>query len=122
MTPKEKEFVLEYLNNGYNAMGAWKKVYDKPDGYKGGYVYDVLNKPEIKEFIREYQRKKAEALDLTNDMIMRKLMEIAFAQKGDAYYRSADQLKALDMLKQMLGDDKKDNVIKVIVNDNSGIE
>lgn len=120
MTPKEKEFVLEYLSNGYNAQKAYRTIYQKEG--KTDHCYIILNKPEVKAFIQEYRGKRLEAMMVDSNRIMEKLTEIAFAEKGDKYYRSADQLKALDMLKQMLGDDKKDNVIKVIVNDNSGIE
>lgn len=122
MTPKEKEYVMEYLNNGYNALQAYNKVYNKPKGYKSGTPYDILNKPDIKAFVREYREKKLQALDITNERIMEKLEEIAFSAEGDKYYKPADKLKALDMLKEMLGDSKEQNVIKVIVNDNSGIE
>ncbi len=117
MTPKEKEYVLEYLSNGYNALKAYKKVYDKPEGWKSGTPYDVLNKPEIKAFIREYQRKKTEALDITNEKIIAKLAEIAFSAEGDKYYKPVDKLKALDMLKSFLNETDTETVIKVKIDD-----
>ena len=120
MTPKEKEFVMEYLANGYKVQQAYRKVY-KREG-TANYAYDILNKPEIKEFISEYRRKKLEALNIDCERIIEKLEEIAFAEKGDKYYKSADQLKALDMLRGMLGDDKKDNIIKVVIDDNGRIK
>ena len=119
MTAKEKEYVLEYLANGYNAQKAYNKVYKKPDGTKSGYAYDILAKPEIKQYIREYRRKKLEALNVDNERIIEKLTEIAFAEKGDDYYKSADQIKALDLLQKMLSDrdGKEDMIIKVKIDE-----
>lgn len=117
MTPKEKEYVLEYLANGYNAQKAYNKIYKKPDGTKSGYAYDILNKPDIKEFIREYRRKRMEALNIDNERIIEKLEEIAFSAEGDKYYKPADKLKALDMLRQMLGSSADDVIIKVKIDD-----
>ena len=123
MTPKEKEYVLEYLANGYNALKAYNKVYNKPNGYKSGTPYDILNKPDIKAFVRDYREKKLQALDITNDRIMEKLEEIAFSAEGDKYYKPADKLKALDMLRQMLSSSGDDEVvIKVKIDDNATIK
>ena len=117
MTPKEKEYVLEYLSNGYNAQKAYNKVYKKPDGAKSGWAYDILNKPEIKEFIREYRKNKMSALNIDNERIIEKLEEIAFSADGDKYYKPADKLKALDMLRQMLGASGDDVIIKVKIDE-----
>ena len=124
MTPKEKEYVLEYLANGYNAQKAYQKVYNKPEGSRNGYAYDILRKPEIKAFISEYRKKRMEAFNIDNDRIIEKLLEIAFSDKDDKYYKSVDKLKALDMLRGMLSSsgDNDEMIIKVEIDDKGNIK
>lgn len=124
MTPKEKEYVLEYLANGYNAQKAYQKVYAKPEGYRTGQAYYILNKPDIKQFISEYRSEKIKALNIDNDRIIEKLEEIAFSDKDDKYYKSVDKLKALDMLRGMLSSsgDNDEMIIKVEIDDKGNIK
>ena len=52
----------------------------------------------VKEYIRELQKERFEALNISAERVAEKLADIAFAAKDDNYYNVTAQLKALDLL------------------------
>ena len=57
--------------------------------------------------MQEYlEKRKAEIyhnVSVDAEMVMSKLAEIAFSEKGDSDYTTKDKLKALDLLQKQLG-------------------
>lgn len=104
MTMKNEEFCLEYCANGYNGTNAYKKVYGTPtDTVAGANATRLLAKQEIQNRIKEIRKNKLIQMQIDADRITEKLAEIAFTEKGDQYYKSQDQLKALDLLAKAFG-------------------
>lgn len=65
--------------------------------------YKLLKQESVKEYIKEIQKDRFEALNISADRIAEKLSDIAFAEKGDETYNTQAQLKALDLLQKQLG-------------------
>ena len=104
LNPKQEEFCSEYCANGYKIGEAYKTVYGT-EGKSNASV--IFHKPEVQEKIAEIRRQKLIELQIDADRVTEKLAEIAFSCKGDEYYKSADQLKALDILSKTLGMQKQ---------------
>ena len=97
-------FCNEYVANGYNAVQAYVVAYPKSsfESAKGN-ANRLLRTPEIKEYIKELQRERFEALNISSDRIAVKLADIAFAGRKDEDYPVSAQLKALELLQKQLG-------------------
>lgn len=103
MTAKEKAFCEEYVINGYNATQAYLKVYEASYDNAQSNSYKVLQRPHVKVYIELLQKAQFDTAYITPERVALKLAEIAFAPKGDKYYNSTAQLKALDLLQKQLG-------------------
>ena len=108
LTEIQEDFCLQYVANGYHVAEAYAAAH--PDStmksaQNSGYRYMKI--PEVKQRIEELRKEKLDALSIDADRVLEKLAEIAFAQKGDKDYRSSDQLKALQLMIQSLGLEKK---------------
>lgn len=104
LNAKQKIFCEEYVANGYNAQSAYKVAYKCGDSATLKVSpYKLLKQESVKEYIKEIQKDRFEALNISADRIAEKLSDIAFAVKGDETYNTQAQLKALDLLQKQLG-------------------
>lgn len=104
LNSQSKAFCEEYVANGYKATEAYMIAYPNSSRESARRSSSkVLLKPEIKQYIKEIQRERFEALNISADRIAEKLAEIAFADKKDTDYTATSQLKALDLLQKQLG-------------------
>lgn len=104
LNSQSKAFCEEYVANGYKAVEAYMIAYpnsSRESAYRSS--SKVLLKPEIKQYIKDIQRERFEALNISAERIAEKLAEIAFADKKDTDYTATSQLKALDLLQKQLG-------------------
>lgn len=103
LSPKEKAF-CEYYIECYNAPEAYQKAY--PDSTiltAKSAAYQVLKRPRVKEYLKQLQAEAFERAMINPERVAIKLAEIAFAQKGDEYYNTQAQLKALDLIQKQMG-------------------
>jgi len=99
LTFKQKLFVKHYMTNGYNATQAYMSVYpDSSHAAAMSSASDLLSNPTLKAYIQREQEEVAEALLLTKEKIINKLMEII---KGDG--RNSDKVSAMKLLSEMTG-------------------
>lgn len=119
MKQKHKEFADEYLANGYNPRAAYMKVYVGSSKETASVnAYRILRREEVKEYVDEVRKGLFEARMVDATRWASEVADIAFADKGDEYYTTADKLKALQMLQKYLGLDvqkieQKQEVIEV---------
>lgn len=125
MNKQQEDFCYYYCGN-YNAAEAYRKAYnlDEKDSIRTAQngACKLLKREDVKELVRQIRKDKIEALQIDADRVTEKLAEIAFSEKGDEYYRSIDQLKALSLLADCLGMKEKkvevkQEVIKVGITD-----
>ena len=100
---KQQAFCEEYVANGYNAQKAYAVVYDCwNEASLRSNTCRLLRNEKIKEYIRELQKERFEALNISAERVAEKLADIAFAEKDDNYYNVTAQLKALDLLQKQM--------------------
>lgn len=104
LTVKQVAFCEEYVANGYSATKAYQTAY--PDAGEGTAKVNsckLLKRDDIKNYIKQLQKERFEALNISAERIAEKLAEIAFAPKNDQDYTATSQLKALDLLQKQMG-------------------
>lgn len=81
LTPKEKEFVRQYILNRNGAEAARKA------GYKGKYpdriAYQLLEKTRVRDAIAQNEKKVSEKFEITQEKIVQELAAIAFGHAGN---------------------------------------
>lgn len=103
LTKANKEFCHEYVANGYKAVPAYIAVYNcKPISAKK-LARDLLKKEVVKEYIKEIQKERVEALNISADRVLEELAKMAFADKDDKFFTPAIKAKALDMIQKQIG-------------------
>ena len=101
---EQKAFCEEYVANGYNAQKAYAIVYDCwNEASVRSNTCRLLKNEKVKEYIKELQKERFEALNISAERVAEKLAYIAFAEKDDNYYNATAQLKALDLLQKQMG-------------------
>lgn len=103
LTPKQKAFCEEYVANGYHISNAYRIAY--PDANEHSVKtnsYKIMKYPEVKEYIKELQKERFEALNISADRIACELAELAFSGFDDNN-NATSKLKALDLLQKQLG-------------------
>ena len=103
LNKKQENFCLEYVKNGYNATQAYKTAYQCTDSTASSQGCRLLKNPKVLERIKAIQKEEFQAACITAERVGKKLAEIAFSSKGDRYYNSQAQIKALDLLQKQLG-------------------
>ena len=104
LTPKQRVFCEEYITNGFNALAAYRKAFPKASANKKpSYPYTLLNTPHIKAYIEQRRSEIFESLQIDQKRVMSEIAEIAFAEKGDEIYTTANKVKALELLCKVLG-------------------
>lgn len=96
-------FCNEYVANGYDAVRAYVIAYPKSSLESArGNANRLLRTPEIKEYIKEIQKERFEALNISAERIACELAQLAFSDFDDNNTASS-KLKALDLLQKQLG-------------------
>lgn len=107
---KHKKFVNEYLSNGGNASKAYLKtvsVKQHPDTAKAN-ASRILQRPEVKEYLDEEQRKLKEKYNITTEFIINEYMDLLESCKdgldGEGTLPDrATWVKTLHQLTKLLG-------------------
>ena len=103
LTDKERAFIDAYLTNGFRKCDAYMSVWNCAYSTAHTQCYITFKRPEVQEYL---EKRKAEIYHNVSgdaEMVMSKLAEIAFSEKGDSDYTTKDKLKALDLLQKQLG-------------------
>lgn len=96
-------FCYEYVANGYKAVPAYMAAYPNSSEISAkANAHRLLNTPEIKELIREIQKERFEALNISAERIACELAGLAFSDFDDNN-SATSKLKALDLLQKQLG-------------------
>jgi phage terminase small subunit len=77
LTPKQKRFVEEYLVDLNATKAAIRAGYSEKRASEIG--YQLLQKTTVSEAIREAMQARSERTEITQDMVLRQLAKIAFA-------------------------------------------
>lgn len=103
LTEQEKQFILIYISNGFNATDAYDITHPNVNARKSYSSNAYKYRKRLQPFIEEKMRDKMEALDITAEHILMELAEMGFAPKGDEDYCASVKLKALDLLQKQMG-------------------
>jgi phage terminase small subunit len=103
LTKKEMAFCEAYVLEGLSAGAAYKKAYDCADSTASTMGWKVLYREGVKEYIETLQKEAFEKACISAEKVALKLGEIAFSEKEDGVYKTAEKLKALDLLQKQLG-------------------
>lgn len=76
LTPKQKQFCEEYLIDLNQTQAAIRAGYSQKTA--GSIGNENLTKPEIQQYIQELQNKRAERVEITQDMVLKEYARIAF--------------------------------------------
>lgn len=100
ITLKMKNFVEEYMKNGFNGTKAYQKVYQQDLAKAGPSASRLLNRPEIKAYI-----KNLKDIDEENITTKRKILQETLAILQDAKNESRfnDALRAIDIVAKLEG-------------------
>lgn len=101
MTKKHQLFADTYLSNGMNARQAYLAVYGEKTTKDPTYCYDLLRRPDIKEYIEQKRNETYEALNIDALRVMEEIAKIAFGEPGKDLPLNT-KLKALDLLSRNL--------------------
>jgi phage terminase small subunit len=97
MTAKQEAFAIEYLKDKNATQAAIRAGYSAKTAASIG--YELLEKPDIKEFIGQKQKEAVENAEVSMDWIVKQYKEIA----QNVLAKDADKLHALDSLGKHLG-------------------
>lgn len=108
MKIQHKEFADEYLANGYKPREAYLRVYVGSSKETASVnAYRLLKREDVKTYIDERRKELYESRMIDAIRWVDETADIAFANKGDEFYTTADKIKALAMLQKYLGLDKQ---------------
>ncbi len=97
MTPKQAAFVREYMIDLNATKAAIRAGYKEKNAYQTG--AENLRKPQIQQAIQEQRKAVEEKCKVTVEGILSQIAQIA----QDEEVRTADRLKALELLGKHLG-------------------
>lgn len=104
LTPKQKQFVVEYLVD-FNATAAAKRAgYSEKNADKIG--SELLGKTRVSQAIQEAIQDRQSRTEVTQDYVIEKLKEIADKDASDAQdsdLKYSSKIKALELLGKHLG-------------------
>ena len=100
LTFKQKLFIKHYMTNGYNATKAYMSAYpDSSYDSARSRAPDLLANPNIKEYLKKEQDEVADALLITKEKLVIKLLEIINSDSA----RNSDKVSATKLLGEMSG-------------------
>lgn len=105
LTPKQARFVREYLLDENATQAAIRAGYNPRTAKSTG--HENLTKPEIAAAIRVRQSRLAADANITQEMIVREYVKIAFADDYTQPIKASDKNKALAQLAKLLGMDEQ---------------
>ena len=103
LTDKERAFIDAYLTNGFRKEQAYLSVWNCAKSTAHVQCYLTFKRPEVQEYLEKRKAEIYHNISVDAEMVMSKLAEIAFSEKGDSDYTTKDKLKALDLLQKQLG-------------------
>lgn len=103
LSDKERAFIDTYLTNGFRKEQAYLSVWNCAQSTAHAQCYYTFNRPEVQEYLEKRKAEIYHNVSVDAEMVMSKLAEIAFSEKGDSDYTTKDKLKALDLLQKQLG-------------------
>ena len=103
LTAKQALFCEEYIANGYNGTRAYLSAFGDVE-YKTAKcnASKLLKRDDIRGNIRELQKERFEALNLSAERIACELADLAFSEFDDNN-TATSKLKALDLLQKQMG-------------------
>lgn len=113
LTPKQAAFVREYMIDLNATQAAIRAGYKEKTAYQTG--AENLRKPQIQQAIQELHKVAEEKCTVTLEWILSQIAAIATDEEA----RTADRLKALELLGKHLGlwekrQDEGANVVNII--------
>ena len=109
LNERQRAFVNEYLKDFNATQAAIRAGYSKKTAYSLG--SENLKKAEIQEMLRERIKKREERTEITQDMVIKELAKIAFANVTDAVKIEA---KGLNRVKVLPTNEMPDDIISAI--------
>lgn len=94
LSPREQQFVLEYLIDKNGGKAAVRAGYSERSSRKT--AYDLLQKPRIKAAITKALKAQQARTLITADQVLKDIDRIAAAAEGDGEYHAA--LKGKELL------------------------
>jgi phage terminase small subunit len=119
LTPKQEQFVLEYMIDLNATQAAIRAGYKKESAYAMG--HENLNKPQIRARIEELREERAEKLSIDADWVLNRLMQVSerslsvkpvlkwntetrsMEESGEYQFDSNGANKALELIGKHLG-------------------
>ena len=95
MTPKQQQFVDEYLVDLNATQAAIRAGYSAKTAYSTG--HENLRKPEIATAVTEAQAGRAKRLEVTADRVIEEFAKLAFANIADYVAAGPDGLTHADL-------------------------
>lgn len=104
LTPQQELFVNEYLANGFAMTAAYRVAYpNASEKTVASNSYREVRKPAVRGAVVERIKERLGDYEELANRTLLKLEQIAFAERGDEYYASNAQLKALELIQKQLG-------------------
>jgi len=104
LTPQQELFVSEYIANGFAIRPAYRIAYpNASEKTVASNSYLELRKTHIRDEVIRRMKDQLGDFEELADRTLLKLEQIAFAERGDDYYGSSAQLKALELIQKQLG-------------------
>lgn len=97
MTAKQETFAIEYLKDKNATQAAIRAGYSKKTA--ASIAWELLEKPDIKEFIRQKQEEAVKNAEISIDWVVNQCKEIA----QNILAKDADKLRALELIGKYLG-------------------
>lgn len=99
LTAKQKLFCEEYVSNGYHLVEAYMKAFGCSYEVANANQWKLMKKDSIKNYIKEIQTERFEALGMNANRIAKMLTDIA----TDPEASRTEQMKALELLQKQMG-------------------
>lgn len=99
LTAKQKLFCEEYVSNGYHLVEAYMKAFGCSYEVANANQWKLMKKDSVKNYIKEIQTERFEALGMNANRIAKMLTDIA----TDPEASRTEQMKALELLQKQMG-------------------
>lgn len=97
MTAKQEAFAIEYLKDKNATQAAIRAGYSKKTA--ASIAWELLEKPDVKEFIGRHQEEARKNATVTVDGIVDQLRDIA----SNIMAKDSDRIRALELIGKYLG-------------------
>ena len=98
---KQKKFCSEYLKDFNAHKAALRAGYS--ENMANSYSYKLIKYPLIRQFLKSMKVEHIEKAQLTVEAVLSEIQSIAFAIADGELIKTADKLKALELLGRNLG-------------------